>query len=121
MAQQLRRNGHTVHLADQGVEALDFLATTDFQGANVPLAIVLMDIEMPVMNGIDCTRRIRQLEDTGIIKRRVPIIAITANARNGQIANALEAGVDEVVTKPFRIPELLPKMKTLVEKLSGST
>lgn len=119
MAQQLRRIGCTVHVANHGMEALSFLASTNFQRGYTPLSIVLMDIEMPVMDGLTCTRRIRQLEDTGEIFRRVPIIAVTANARNQQIADALKAGVDEVVTKPFRIPELLPRMEALVEKRMG--
>ncbi|GAB7349504.1 hypothetical protein MBLNU459_g0212t2 [Dothideomycetes sp. NU459] len=134
MAQQLRRTGcEQVHVADNGADALDFLSTTDFHAASrlgsAPLSIVLLDVEMPVMNGLDCVRRIRQLEASGEIVRHVPIIAITANARNEQIAMALEAGMDEVVslvahafsvlqTKPFRIPELVPRMEALVEKWS---
>lgn len=102
MAQQLRRTGCSqVHVADNGAEALEFLSTTEFHGSPklgiAPLSIVLLDIEMPVMNGLDCVRRIRELERSGGIVRHVPIIAITANARNEQIATALEAGMDEVV------------------------
>lgn len=52
---------------------------------------------MPVMDGLTCISRIRQLERTGEIVRRVPVIAITANARIEQINTALEAGMDEVV------------------------
>lgn len=119
MAQQLRKAGCTVHVANHGIEALDFLATTEFQTGTTPLSIILMDVEMPVLGGLECTRRIRQLEETHEIKRRVPIIAVTANARSQQIANALKAGMDEVVTKPFRIPELLPRMEALVEKTAS--
>ncbi|KAL1297626.1 hypothetical protein AAFC00_006183 [Neodothiora populina] len=120
MAQQLRRAGCTVHVANHGLEALDLIATTNLQGGSTPLSIVLMDVEMPVMNGIDCTKHIRQLQKDHFIKRSVPIIAVTANARNQQIASALGAGVDEVVTKPFRIPELLPRMEALVAKLASA-
>lgn len=124
MAQQLRRLGCTVHVANHGIEALDFLATTVFQRplveSSMPLHIILMDVEMPVMDGLSCTQRIRQYEETGQLHRRVPIIAVTANARNQQITKALEAGVDEVVTKPFRVPDLLPRMEALVASVSAA-
>lgn len=101
MAQQLRRLGCIVEVADHGLDALSFLATTTFYRAsrNVPLSIVLMDLEMPVMDGLTAVRRIRKLEQTGEIVRHVPVIAITANARSEQISTALEAGMDEVVSR----------------------
>jgi DNA-binding response OmpR family regulator len=49
----------------------------------------------------------------------VPVIAVTANARREQINSAIEAGMDEVVTKPFRIPELVPQMRKLVAEVLG--
>lgn len=52
-----------------------------------------MDLEMPVMDGLTCTRRIRDLEREGTITRHVPIIAVTANTRVEQIETALEAGM----------------------------
>lgn len=104
MSQQLRRMGCIVSTADHGLDALGFLTTTTFyrSSANVPLSVVLMDLEMPVMDGLTCVSRIRQFEKTGEILQHVPIIAITANARAEQINTALEAGMDEVVS--FIIP-----------------
>lgn len=106
MAQQLRRTGCSqVHVADNGADALEFLSSTDFYQSSkpgeAPLSIVLLDIEMPIMDGLTCVRRIRKLEKLGQIVRHVPIIAITANARNEQIATAIEAGMDEVVVSLF--------------------
>jgi CheY-like chemotaxis protein len=75
-----------------------------------------MDVEMPVMDGLSCVRRIRELESKGGIIGHVPVIAITANARNEQVAVAVEAGMDEVVTKPFLVRELVPRMVALVQK-----
>lgn len=75
-----------------------------------------MDVEMPVMDGLGAVRRIRQLEAKGDIKTHVPVIAITANARPEQVAVAQEAGMDEVVTKPFLVRELAPRMVALVQK-----
>jgi CheY-like chemotaxis protein len=71
---------------------------------------------MPVMDGLTCTRMIRQLEREGKIRGHVPIIAVTANARNEQIQTALDVGMDDVVSKPFRIPELVPKIEELMRR-----
>lgn len=123
IAQQLRRSGvKAVHVADDGLAALDFLATTTFSSTSssspsaVPLSIILMDVEMPVMDGLGAVRRIRQLESKGEMKNHVPVVAITANARPEQVATALEAGMDEVVTKPFLVRDLVPRMVALVQK-----
>ena len=67
------------------------------------------------MDGLQCTSRIRKLEQEGKFSRHVPIIAVTANARSEQIATLLAAGMDDVVSKPFRIGELIPK----IEELAG--
>lgn len=75
-----------------------------------------MDKEMPVMDGLACTSKIREMERKGELKRHVPIIAVTANARSEQIATLLAAGMDDVVSKPFRIGELVPKIDELNTK-----
>jgi CheY-like chemotaxis protein len=59
-----------------------------------------MDIEMPVMNGMAVCHRIRAMEQSGDIARRVPLIAVTANARQEQV-DCINEGFDEVLTKPF--------------------
>ena len=69
---------------------------------------------MPIMDGLTCIRHIRDMERTGDLTGHVPVIAVTANARSEQIANALGQGMDLVVTKPFRIPDLLAQMRALV-------
>lgn len=74
---------------------------------------------MPVMDGLGAVRRIRQLESKGDITNHVPVIAITANARPEQVAIALEAGMDEVVTKPFLVRDLVPRMVALVQKYTN--
>lgn len=136
MSQQLRKLGCIVHTADHGQDCLDFLQTTIFTSntENIPLSIILMDLEvsllrfpalylpllttsqMPVMDGLTCVRRIREHEATGHVLSHVPVIAITANARSEQINIAIEAGMDTVVTKPFRIPDLVPRMQSLLSK-----
>lgn len=129
MANQLRRLGCTVYIAQHGLEALDFLERTSAWNptdANrklptgmepVHLSVVLMDLEMPVLGGLDSVKRIRQLQSEGKLLKHVPVIAVTANARSEQIAVAKQHGMDLVVTKPFRIPELVPQMEALVARL----
>ncbi|THY90277.1 hypothetical protein D6C93_06624 [Aureobasidium pullulans] len=122
MAQQLKKLGCVVHTADHGQDCLDFLQTTTFTPGSqkVPLSIVLMDLEMPVMDGLTCVRRIREYEQAGQIVGHVPVIAITANARSEQINIAMDAGMDTVVTKPFRIPDLIPRMQSLLAEYAGA-
>jgi CheY-like chemotaxis protein len=79
--------------------------TTFFKSAGVeqiPLSVILLDVEMPIMDGLTCARRIRELERTQEITRHVPIIGITANARVEQIASCIEAGMDEVVVSDVK-------------------
>ncbi|KAK4543586.1 hypothetical protein LTR36_005481 [Oleoguttula mirabilis] len=121
MSQQLRRAGCIVHVANHGGECLSFLEKSTFCGASVPLSIILLDLEMPTMDGLTCIRHIRKRQAEGKINGHVPVIAITANARSEQISTAMEAGMDRVVTKPFRIPELVPQMQALVEETSSRT
>lgn len=99
LSKQLRNTGCTVYVANHGVEALDFLSTTTLwkdgsldQNRN-ELSVILMDLEMPIMDGLTCTRKIRDLEREGKLKHHVPIIAVTANARSEQMDIALEAGM----------------------------
>ncbi|KAI9695986.1 MAG: hypothetical protein M1820_008327 [Bogoriella megaspora] len=139
MSKQLQKVGFTVHVANHGVEALDFLlastfakpaassATTNASPAATscalakkaelkPLSLVLMDLEMPVMDGLTCIRHVRQKQEPGgeFDQAHIPVISVTANARTEQQRDAMEAGMDAVVTKPFRIPDLVPQIEELV-------
>ncbi|CAN9290749.1 unnamed protein product [Alternaria alternata] len=116
LSAQLKKLGHTTYVANHGFEALSQLSRTVFSASPsesppLPLSVVLMDVEMPVMDGLTCTRRIRDMEKNGELSRHVPIIAVSANARKEQIDMAKEAGVDEAICKPFRIPELVGLMR----------
>ncbi|CAK7242601.1 MAG: hypothetical protein STHCBS139747_004097 [Sporothrix thermara] len=91
-----------------------------FSTGNIPLgsyvSIVLLDLEMPVMDGMTCARAIRALERSGTLPGHVPIIAVTAYARPEQIEAALAAGIDDVISKPFRLAQLTPKIQELVAR-----
>ncbi|KAH7319348.1 hypothetical protein BKA65DRAFT_529403 [Rhexocercosporidium sp. MPI-PUGE-AT-0058] len=118
LQKSLKNQGFMTELANHGGEALDILKTSNFWAGRakdgIELAVILMDLEMPIMDGLTCTRTIRDYEADGTIVKHVPIIAVTANARLEQIETALAAGMDNVVSKPFRMPELIPKIYELV-------
>ncbi|KAK7550432.1 hypothetical protein IWX49DRAFT_556445 [Phyllosticta citricarpa] len=85
------------------------------------LTVILMDIEMPVMDGLTCVRRMRALEREGRLGGGcgggpVRVIAITANARVEQVQAAMDAGMDDVVSKPFRVGELIASIERLVDR-----
>ncbi|KAL1650822.1 hypothetical protein SLS58_000941 [Diplodia intermedia] len=124
LAKQLRHAGCSIHIANHGLEALDVLARSTFSASSssaealVDISVCLMDLEMPVMDGLSCVKRIRALQGDGSLAGHVPVIAVTANARSEQISAALDAGMDLVITKPFRIPELLPQMDALLGRMA---
>jgi len=118
MSQQLRRAGCIVHVANHGLECLQFLERSAFCKAETLLSVILLDLEMPTMDGLTCIKLIRERQDSGEITSHVPVIAVTANARSEQISKAIDAGMDQVVTKPFRIPELIPQMHCLVAEFA---
>ena len=107
-----------MHLANHGQEALSQLRTSALWTSNKnigkSLNIVLMDLEMPVMNGMTAVSHIRGMQERGELKEHVPVIAVTANARTEQVEASLKGGMDDVMTKPFLVKELLPKMERLL-------
>jgi PAS domain S-box-containing protein len=117
MSQQLKRAGYVVAIANHGLEALEHLKKTRHADPRngAPLDLVLCDVEMPIMDGLEFMRTVREMETQGTLQGHLPVIAVTANARAEQQSLALEAGMDSVVTKPFRLLELLPELKRVME------
>jgi CheY-like chemotaxis protein len=76
-----------------------------------PFDIILMDINMPVMDGIECTEKIRSLDDE--VKSKIPIIAITGNARNLSLEENQEIGINEFLQKPLNFDQLVTLVKEL--------
>ena len=101
----LKKSVKNVDVANNGKEALDKFGSVKYD-------IILMDIQMPVMNGIVTTKKIRNIEKS--TNTHTPIIAITANALLGDKEECLVAGTDDYISKPFQIETLLEKMKNLL-------
>ncbi len=94
-----------VDVAENGKTALDMFGLNRYD-------IILMDIQMPVMNGITATKKIREIEKT--INTHTPIIAITANAMLGDKETCLAAGIDDYLSKPYQMEDLISKMNNLL-------
>ncbi|SDB33905.1 PAS domain S-box-containing protein [Desulfonatronum thiosulfatophilum] len=94
----LQKAGHKGTLAENGRQALDLLSQQDFD-------LVLMDIQMPVMNGVEAAKAIRSSTDLGL-KKDIPIIALTAYAMLGDREKFLDAGMNDYVGKPMHMEDL---------------
>jgi len=117
LAKQLRNLGMKIAVANHGGEALEYIRNTKYCIADGnDLSLILMDWEMPVMDGLTCVRNIRQWQRNGTIQGHIPVIAVTANVRSQQVEVAIDAGMDDVVSKPFRIPELCDRMRRIVSR-----
>jgi len=101
----LKEHLKNIDLAVNGKEALDRFGTSRYD-------IILMDIQMEVMDGLTATRKIREIEKS--TNTHIPIIAVTANALLGDKENCISAGMDDYISKPFKIEDLIAKMKALI-------
>lgn len=116
LKRQLIKAGLSCNVASNGLEALNIIRETHRQhrrgGPNRKrlFDVVLMDLEMPVMDGITAVQEIRGSEAAGTLGRNM-VIALTGNARQGQIDHALASGFDDVVIKPYILVDLLKKIK----------
>jgi chemosensory pili system protein ChpA (sensor histidine kinase/response regulator) len=105
----LQREGYRVSTARDGVEALEMLED------EMP-AVMLLDIEMPRMDGYEVVRHVR----AGAATRELPIIMITSRTADKHRSHALEAGVDGYMGKPYQEEELLSEIQRLAGQHSGS-
>jgi CheY-like chemotaxis protein len=103
----LEKLGHTVVLVRTGREAVDILKRENF-------ALVLMDVQMPELDGLEATRLIRQTEkETG---QYVPIIALTAHAMKGDGERCLSAGMDGYLSKPVTTADLITTIQSFIDQ-----
>ena len=94
----LRKLGYACHIVDTGQAALEAVGT-------LPYALILMDCQMPVMDGFEATRKLRQMEQEAGLPR-LPVIALTANAMQGDREKCLAAGMDDYISKPVNAEKL---------------
>ena len=104
--------GHTVSVADNGQEALDILASKRFD-------IIFMDMQMPIMGGLEATRLYRDRE-LAQGQLRTPIIAMTANAMDKDKDDCLQAGMDDHVSKPINVKNLQECLAKVIKQPEAS-
>lgn len=100
--ENLKARGFTVHAAANGLEALAVFNTQ-------PLDLIILDVMMPGMDGLECTRRIR-------LKSQVSIIILTALGEEKDKVTALDLGADDYLTKPFSVEELLARVRAVLRR-----
>ena len=103
----LKKYNHEVSIANNGKEALDMFKKGKFD-------VILMDIMMPVMDGLEATLKIREYENSNNHPEQTPIIAITANTMDNDREKCLSYGMNEFMAKPFDVE----KLKQIFEDLS---
>lgn len=109
LSRRLLRKGYEVVLALDGAQGVQ-LAHSETPD------LILMDMSLPVMNGWEATKSIKQAPETGAI----PVIALTAHAMSTDRDQALQAGCDDYDTKPIELPRLLEKIEALLKKKISS-
>ena len=104
----LKKLGHTAEVANNGAEALGLLACKKFD-------LILMDCQMPVMDGLEATKQIRRTHED---YNNTPIIAITANAMSGDRERCLTAGMNDYIKKPFKKEILKEKVDLWLQHMA---
>ncbi len=105
----LKKLGYSIVIAENGEMAVQKFQQEKFD-------LILMDIQMPVMNGFDASIKIREIEKENPESDPIPIIALTANAMKGDMEKCISAGMDSYLSKPFKTNELLSTLKSFISK-----
>lgn len=100
----LQVQNYEIFSAKNGLKVLEMLEKDDFD-------IILMDINMPQMDGMECAQKIRALEDTK--KAQIPIVAITGNAKNYSMEDFNDVGINDYLQKPLNFDHLVEMVKNL--------
>ena len=101
----LKKFQHDIVVVNNGVEAIEAFQHQDFD-------IVLMDVQMPEMDGLEATRKIRK--NPHPVKSNIPILALTAHAMVSDRQLCLESGMDDYLSKPFKAADLIAKIDVLM-------
>lgn len=95
----LKKYNHEVTIANNGLEAVEMFRENQYD-------VILMDLMMPVMDGLEATIKIREEEEMNNSDKRIPIIAITANTMDNDRDTCISYGMDDFMSKPFDIEKL---------------
>ncbi len=95
----LKKYNHVITVANNGLEAVAKFIESDYD-------VILMDIMMPVMDGLEATVKIREVEQVNQVARRTPIIALTANTMDNDRSKCMSYGMDDFMAKPFDVEKL---------------
>jgi CheY-like chemotaxis protein len=105
----LTNAGYKVDIANNGQEAIDMYHTGNYD-------LVLMDVQMPILDGFEATAHIREVESAELNgTNRIPIVALTANAMKGDREKCLNAGMDEYLSKPFTPNDLISIIRSVTD------
>jgi len=99
------REGHQVDIVGDGMSALEL-----YESAQPPLDLIVLDLMLPQMSGYDTCRALRRLDAD------IPVLAVTARTLSEDKAQAFDCGVDQYLTKPFSLPELLSRVRNLLDR-----
>ncbi|MEQ9069235.1 MAG: response regulator, partial [Gimesia chilikensis] len=113
MEELFKELGCTCETALNGLETIEAVKRSQFD-------LILMDCQMPEMDGFEATRQIRQLEADGILSGHIPIVALTANAVKGDREVCLQAGMDEYLSKPVQVNQIREVFARLLEQKPDS-
>ncbi len=106
----LIKNGYAIAIAKDGAEAVAMCLEETF-------ALILMDVQMPNLNGLEATAAIRKQEQGS--GRHTPILAVTAHAMEGDRERCIEAGMDDYMSKPIHSKDLLVKIEAMIAQGRG--
>ena len=107
MKNVLEKGGYEVTTASDGETALDLLSKNKFD-------IILMDIQMPELNGYEVSKKFREMEK--ISGQRTPILAMTANSLAGDREKSLDSGMDDYIAKPLNMTDIAARIEALIKK-----
>ncbi len=107
MKSVLEKGGYEVTAASDGETALDLLSKNKYD-------VILMDIQMPELNGYEVTKRFREMEKAS--GERTPILAMTANSLAGEREKSLDSGMDDYIAKPLNMTEINSRIEALINK-----
>ena len=108
----LKRQGHDITSAENGLQAFETFKEASFD-------VVLMDIHMPVMDGLESTAKIREFEASQPSRPPTPIIAMTANNEKSDHETYLKSGMNGIITRPMNIKTLVSQIREIIAGFSG--